>query len=373
MRSSAETLRDSQGAPRRRGLTSGYVMKLIRESLEFTQFELSDALRVDVTTIQGWESGRRPVTSLRVSDLAALQAHLIHRGVNPRLFDVLRDAIAADLLIDTAVHCGVMKPIEKTGHPLAATVHRRDLTNLITWTLTGSFPSQLVGLVKPDARRRGPSSPRPELGAEERARFFAHLLRIADECRDEADSLMRRQAIYLLAFDTDAGTASWLVNEHRQALRRARAANDVPSWVAVRSASVALARYGQQEPLIDFVAAGLKEDLHAIANLNYWAYWVGEGVHTYTDDSFMAMNDPRDAAGIRLFRHIIERLDLASEQAELYLHTLWQLLLVNPRVAVGDPTTREAARRKVERLSGADLTSGARRKLSDVAYGLRLS
>jgi len=348
-------------------------MKLIRESLDLTQFELAEVLGVDVATIQGWESGRRPVTSLRVSDLAALRARLIHRGANPRLFEVLRDAIEADLVIESAVHHGATTKIEKLGHPLAATVHRRDLTNLITWTLTGSFPSQLVGLVKPAAQRRGPTSARPELGADERSRFFGGLLKIAEECRGEADTLMRRQAIYLLAFDTGASTASWLFDEHRQALRRAHVTNDVPSWVAVRSASVALARYGQQEPLIDFVAAGLKDDLHAVANLNYWAYWVGEGAHTYTDDSFMTSNNPRQAVGSRLFSHLVERLDSDSEQVELYIHTFWQLLLVNPKIVAGDPPIRIIAQRKIEELSAADLTGAARQKLSDVAYGLRLS
>ncbi|MFC7764410.1 helix-turn-helix domain-containing protein [Catellatospora bangladeshensis] len=118
-------------------------MKLIRESLDLTQAQLAEVLNIDLATVQGWESGRRPVTSLRVSDLAALRARLIHRGANPQLFDVLRDAIEADLVMDSAIQHGAGEPIVSAGHPLAATVHRRNLTNLITWTLTGSLPSQL--------------------------------------------------------------------------------------------------------------------------------------------------------------------------------------------------------------------------------------
>ncbi|GAA1635574.1 hypothetical protein ACFQY4_45365 [Catellatospora bangladeshensis] len=184
---------------------------------------------------------------------------------------------------------------------------------------------------------------------------------------------MRRQAIYLLAFDTNPATADWLLGEHRRSLKQARATNDVPSWVSVRSASVALARYGQQEPLIDFVATGLRDELHATANLNYWTYWVGEGAHTYTDDTFMISNDPRRGIGSVLFGHLVERLADDSEQVELYVHTLWQLLLVNPRVVAGAPAMRAAAQRKIEELSAAPLTGAARQKLSDVAYGLRLS
>ncbi|MEV6964438.1 hypothetical protein AB0M47_04920 [Hamadaea sp. NPDC051192] len=372
MRSPTGTLQPSNSFPHRRGLTSGYLMKLIRESLRMTQFQLSELLDVDVATIQGWETGRRPVTSMRVADLAYLRAKLIHRGANPKLFEVLRDAVDADLVLDYAIKRGSAK-VDGTGHPLAAVVHRRDLTNLITWPLTGSLPSQLAGLVDIDATRRGPSSRHPELGADERQRLFSHLLKIADERRRADDALLRRQAIYLLAFDSEPTTAGWLVDEHRAALNRARSRNDVPAWVAVRSASVALARYGFQEPLIDFVATGLSDDEQAIANLNYWAYWVGEASDTYTDDSFMAANDPRHAAGTRLFRHLVDRLDNASEQAELYIHTLWQLLLARPNVAAGDPSARMAAQRKIQMLDTAGLTASARQKVSDVTYGLRLS
>lgn len=371
MRSTTESLHRSHGSPYRRGLVSGHILKLIRESLGQTQFDLAQMIGVEVATVQGWETGRRPITALRVSDLAFLRARLIQRGANPRLFEVLRDAFEADFVLESAVRHGPSSEVERLGHPLAATVHRRDLTNLITWAVAGSFPSQLVGLVKPSSSRRGPASARPELSVNERSRFFGHLLRIADECRGEADTLMRRQAIYLLAFDADVTTAEWLVDEHRQALRRAHAMNDVPSWVAVRSASVALARYGQQEPLIDFVATGLRDDLHAVANLNYWSYWVGEGAETFTDDTFMTSGDPQQV-GRRLFGHLVERLGCDAEQVELYIHTLWQLLLVSPKHAVIDPSARIMAQRKIEELNAAHLTGPARQKLSDVAYGLRL-
>ena len=125
--------------------------------------------------------------------------------------------------------------------------------------------------------------------------------------------------------------------------------------------------------LIDFVATGLRVDEQAIANLNYWAYWVGEASDTYTDDSFMAANDPRHAAGPKLFDHLVDRLHGASEQAELYIHTLWQLLLARPSVVAGNPSARVTAQRKIEMLDGAALTTAARQKLSDVTYGLRLS
>jgi hypothetical protein len=52
--------------------------------------------------------------------------------------------------------------------------------------------------------------------------------------------------------------------------------DNVPSWVAVRSSAVALAQDGDPEPLQAFVTHGLSSDDQDVANVNYWAYWVGE-------------------------------------------------------------------------------------------------
>jgi hypothetical protein len=54
----------------------------------------------------------------------------MRRGAHPRLFNVLRDGIEADLVIEHAIEFGD-KVADARWHPLAATV-RRDLTNLIT-------------------------------------------------------------------------------------------------------------------------------------------------------------------------------------------------------------------------------------------------
>jgi DNA-binding transcriptional regulator YiaG len=41
------------------GRISGYVLKVIRESIGQTQEQLAERLGVSATTGQGWESGRR--------------------------------------------------------------------------------------------------------------------------------------------------------------------------------------------------------------------------------------------------------------------------------------------------------------------------
>ncbi|MBB5868665.1 transcriptional regulator with XRE-family HTH domain [Allocatelliglobosispora scoriae] len=372
MRFKVETLHGSKSLPYRRGLLSGFLWKLIRESLSLTQSQLAEALQVDIATIQGWETGRRPLTAIRIADLAHLRIRLIRHGAHPHLFKVLCDAIEADLIIEFAIEHG-RSVADSRWHPLAATVHRRDLTNLITWPFTGVLPTQLNGLVREASSRRGPSSHRPALSVSERTRFFTHLLAVADRKRDPADALLRRQATYLLAFDSEQSTAAWLVDEHRRALRSARSGDDVSTWVEVRSASVALARYGFHEPLLDFVGSGLDSDTQALANINYWAYWVGEVADTYTDDGFMRSNDPRTANGSRLLEHLVDRLDTGHEQIELYIHTLWHLLLIRPGMAHHLPELRSRAQAGIGNLDSANLTGRARQKLSDVTYALRLS
>lgn len=137
--------RHGQGFVRGLGVVSGFTVKTIRESTGLTQVALAGQLQMDLATVQAWESGRRPLTALRSVDLARLRRVLMAAGAPPSAFEVLRDGLDADLLISAAVEAGgsVTSPV---GHPLAQSVHRRDLTNLITWPFTGDVPSRLAGL-----------------------------------------------------------------------------------------------------------------------------------------------------------------------------------------------------------------------------------
>jgi len=362
----------ARGWPRRRSIVSGYLWKLIRESVNLTQFQLADELSVDVATVQGWESGRHPLASVNTGDLTRFRIQLLGRGAHPRLFAVLSDAIEADAVIDHAVsHGGKIANVRH--HPLAATVHRRDLTNLITWPLTGAMPTQLSDLISPSGTRRGSVARCPVLDAEERSRLFAHLLVSADSHRNDEDRLLRRQAVYLLAFDEDPSTKQMLAGEHVQAMRMARRINDIPSWVSVRSAAVALAHAGDRDPLSTFVATGLVDQNQQIANLNYWAYWVGETRDIYTNDDFMRQSAvPWD--GARLLEHLINRLGPSVGQAELYVHTVSRLLLARPRLFDRRPELRTRALDRVgQALDHIDLPARARQELSNVAYAIKLS
>lgn len=202
-------------------------------------------------------------------------------------------------------------------------MHRRERTNLITWPFTGIVPAQLTPIRKfPNSGpRRGPVADRPVLTAVERTQFFDHLLITVDAHRDEANALLRRQAIYLLGFDQRPSSTDWLTTEQHKALRHIGRADHVPSWVAVRSSAIALARKGNRHPLHAFVSTGLTNETQETANLNYWAYWVGEIPEIHANDDFMVNTGPTRWAGARLFEHLLNRLSFGSDHAELNIHT----------------------------------------------------
>jgi transcriptional regulator with XRE-family HTH domain len=112
MERTAATPRSSQGSLRIRGAVSGYLFKLVRESLGLTQVQLAERLRIDVTIVQSWESGRRPLTALRAGDLFKFRMSLVRLGASPKIFSVLSDVIEADLLITDAVAMGAVTEYE---------------------------------------------------------------------------------------------------------------------------------------------------------------------------------------------------------------------------------------------------------------------
>ncbi|MGH3940817.1 MAG: hypothetical protein ACRDTG_19705 [Pseudonocardiaceae bacterium] len=185
--------------------------------------------------------------------------------------------------------------------------------------------------------------------------------------------LLRRQAIYLLGFDARTSTAEWLHSEQLRGLRDIGHADYVPPWTAARSSAVALARTGDRDPLRTFVQQALITDRQEQANLNYWAYWVGEIDDIQVDDGFMGRINPRCWAGVRLLGHLLERLHPGSMHAELNIHTVWALLLVHPTLLADHPSLRSAAASKIECLvEDPDLSAQARRELLDIAYAVRL-
>ncbi|WP_158102632.1 helix-turn-helix domain-containing protein [Lentzea kentuckyensis] len=370
MRGGSATLTGGQGS-RAAGVVSGYVLKLARQAAGLTQENFAERLTVDVSTVQGWESGRRPLAAMNAGDFVRLCARLPRLGAPPSTGRHLRAAVEADLVLSTGITAGNAW-VDPDLHPLAASVHRKTLTNLITWPFTGQLPPELHGFT-PKVPRRGPVASGPALSADEQTRFFDHLMTVAERGVHPLGALLRRQAVYLLGFDRRGQVGEWLRDEWENAGRRPVADGNVTSLLEARSASVALASTGDGTHLYDFVArtTGTRAEL---ANLNYWAHWIGELGDDQTDDTFMFADDTKAWSGVRLFHHLVSRLDPTSPHLPLNLHTLHTLVASRPDLLARRSADRDALTGALDTLTSGDvLTRDGRDQVAGLHYALRLA
>lgn len=364
------TLTGSRGS-RSTGVVSGYVLKLARESAGLTQERLAEQLAVDGSTVQGWESGRRPLSAMNAGDFVRLCARLPRLGAPPSAGRHLRAAVEADLVLSAGITAGGGW-IGPEVHPLAASVHRKTLTNLITWPFTGHLPSEL-SVFGPKVSRRGPVASGPAIGADERTRFFDHLMTVAERGVRPGEALLRRQAVYLLGFDRRDQVVQWLREEWAKAGRRAIVDSDVTSLLEARSASVALASIGDGTHLHDFVARTAGTDAE-LANLNYWAHWIGELPDDQANDSFMVEADTRAWSGVRLLHRLVDRLDPASPHLPLNLHTVHSLVASRPALLTERSAERDALSTVLDVLtSDGVLSREGRDQAAGLHYALRLA
>ncbi|HEY0637630.1 MAG TPA: helix-turn-helix transcriptional regulator [Pseudonocardiaceae bacterium] len=352
------------------GLVSGFVLKLARQSTGLTQDQMAERLQVDVSTVRGWESGRRPVAAMNTGEFLRVSTRLRRLGAPASTSRNLREAIEADVVLSTGVGAGPSW-VDPDNHPLATSVHRKALTNLITWPMTGQLPPQLAEF-RPKTPRRGPSATHPSLTAEERNRFFDHMLTVAERAAHHGEALLRRQAVYLLGFDNRPRTADWLRNEWHRAGRRP-AGDGITALLEARSASVALASAGDSSHIHDFVTTmtGTRAE---IANLNYWAYWIGELNDEHTDDTFMLTDDTRSWTGIRLLQHLTQRLSPASPHLPLNLHTLHTLVASRPSLLELHNGVSSPLGTALDVLASSDVLSAVGRdQVAGLHYALRIA
>lgn len=348
-------------------VVSGFVLRLARESAgpPCSRERLAHDLGIAPDTVAGWETGRRALHAIRIDQAIALRYALLGVGADAALIRLLDTAIEADLLIEYSIRTGdSWEPGQP--HPLAARVLRRDVVDLIAWPVSARTPA---GLPKPRTGR-GPTPAHPELTADDRARFFNHLRRVVDHARDERHALVRRQALYLLSFDQRPDASAFLT------LHRGRLPHGLDgwsgAWPAARSLAASMTRQGDRVLLLDFITHGLADERSQIANLNYWAYWVGEGTGIQRDDTFM----PEALGpwhGDVLLRHLIERLDERLGYVDLNIHTLWALIAARPTLLAADRTVSDQLRSRVETLLDTrTVSTQAVRELDAIRYALRL-
>ena len=364
------TLTGSQGS-RTIGLVSGFMLKLARQSAALTQEKLAEALGIDVTTIQGWESGRRPLSAVNAGDFLRLCGRLARLGAPASTGRHLREAIEADQVLSTGVVAGGAW-VDPDTHPLAASVHRWTITNLITWPIVGKMPQHLREFV-PRTSRRGPTPVRPALGSQERARFFDHLLTVAERAQSADEALLRRQAVYLLGFDGRPEVVDWLRAEWNRAGRRKVKHDDITGLLEARSASVALAAAGDSTHLYDFVDH-MTDGPREVANLNYWAYWIGELSDEQTSDAFMLGADTNSWTGVRLLQHLVRRLEPDSPHLPLNVCTLHSLIASRPLLLNRRPAVRTSLAGVLARLASTDDVSRTERnQLAGLQYAVRIA
>ncbi|MFE7930764.1 helix-turn-helix domain-containing protein [Streptomyces sp. NPDC057456] len=363
-----ETLTRGTGtAPRARtGLISGYVLRVIREQLGYTQEEAAELLRVSPDTIAGWETGRRPLTAVPVGQMLTLRHRLMQLDTAPALLQALERALEADVLLASVLDEDA--PAEES--PLGSMVMQRELAEVLAWPLNGVAPRQIRALPSPLRPRRGPAPSDPTLTVAEQRAFFGQMRHTAEQARGDRRFLLRRQALYLSGYDTATDTADWLAHQQRTE----RPGDWLTSWLNSRSVAAVAARQGDRDRMTHFIdTALLDNEAGEAANLSYWAYWVGETSTPQLSDAFIADDSLGPWTGDRLLTHLVDGLAPHHGYIDLNVHSVWALLQVRPNLLRSGAAARALRERLPIMLDSRELSARGRRELESIRYAIRLA
>lgn len=333
------------------GRIAGTVLQAIRQAAGLTQPDLAEHAATGLTTVQGWESGRRPLINVRHAELGRLRRLLQTSGADPKLLRLLDPALTADTIL-----AEISTP-DPELHPLALLVPDRTLTELLAWPITGTPPRQLR-----DTRAHLP------VGAGVREHLVAQLRELAERApaSTTAGAMLRRQAQFLIA--SHPGFREWATDAIRADLRRASLGDWSVQWPVARSHAVSSAIAGDLEPLHRFADEGLATEQGTAANLTYWAYWVGEISGQWTNDSEMLHDQAW--SGETLLQSLTEGI-VHAPYRELCAHTLWALIRVKRGLVAGPGAADRIGTAIDAALADGMVPDAARRKLEQVDYLVR--
>ncbi|MFG2667935.1 transcriptional regulator [Streptomyces sp. NPDC048387] len=232
-------------------------------------------------------------------------------------------------------------------------------------------PESMCALPPSSRSRRGPVPSGPELGSEERTRFFQHVRKTAEEARGGDQFLLRRQALYLAGYDQAVDTVGWLEQQ-----QKAEKPDDwLTHWLSARSMAAVAARHGDLDRMRHFISSTLEDDdVGESANLNYWAYWIGEGTHPQLSDDFIVGATTASWQGHKLFQHLVKGLAPQQGFFDLNVHTLWALLAIRPTLLRTPSSAGQDLRARMPvLLDGTGPSTRARRELEGIRYAIRLA
>lgn len=332
------------------GRVAGAVLAAVRGHRELTQHDLAEAMQVSLATVQGWESGRRPLINLTMVRLAKLRRVLQLAAADSTHLAVLNEALQADNILS---EIDIVSPAE---HPLALIVPNRMLIELLAWPMTGRPPRQLAA-----------TRARLDVAPAERDYIAGALRTVADAAeRNVSGAMLRRQAQYLVAEHPQS--ADW--NSERSAID-ARAAHDLrewsPDWAVARSRAISAASNGNPEPLQRFIEHGLSTDRAISANLAYWAYWVGEVPQPWSSDADM-LTDTQPWSGELLLSSLLDGLENAPYR-DLCADALHALM--RHRRGLRTSMNSQRIRHAIDRAtSTSEFRRRSVRKLEQLSYAL---
>lgn len=336
------------------GRVSGAMLALIRRQANLTQEAFAERTGVSVATVQGWESGRKPLVNMPYARLQRLGQRLHAADGDPAMLFLWRKALDADALL------AGLDTLDPDEHPLAYMVPDRTTTELLTWPISGRPPRQLET-----------ANVTLTAGLGELQVVTSTLRDVLERAHGDGEqaAMLSRQGTFVLAHATeDHDATAWAADTTRRDLRRP---GDLtvwtPRWPVARSAAIAAAQAGDPDPLRRFIREGLENDALIAANLRYWAYWVGEFEVPWDRDSVMTEVDGENWPGTRLLATLLAGIRNAPYR-DLCAHTLWALLSDRRSLAFSSqwqPRIRSAV---AEALESRVFSDPARQRLEQVAF-----